>query len=136
MRLIFFRKLIVGVLLGAAVSAAMLLIFSLVLSGQDDPSKLMTAFSLVSLAVGAFVCGKTATIGLENKMLQGVASGVMLALVILLPSVLLSSFDSFSFLKMLATVVLAFAGAMIGKKNAGTVYSARRRKGVIKRYAG
>lgn len=136
MRLIFFRKLIVGVLLGAAVSAAMLLIFSLVLSGQDDPSKLMTVFSLVSLAVGAFVCGKTATIGLENKMLQGVASGVMLALVILLPSVLLSSFDSFSFLKMLATVVLAFAGAMIGKKNAGTVYSARRRKGVIKRYAG
>jgi hypothetical protein len=54
---------------------------------------------------------------------------------LLLPSVLLSSFDSFSLLKMLLCVVLAFAGAMIGRKNGNSIGSARRRKNVMKRYA-
>jgi hypothetical protein len=54
---------------------------------------------------------------------------------LLLPSVLLSSFDSFSLFKMLLCVVLAFAGAMIGRENGNSIGSARRRKNVMKRYA-
>ena len=135
MKLIFFRKLLIGALLGAATSLVLLLIFTAVLSSQDDPSKLMGAFSIVSLVAGAIVCGKAATIGLENKALQGLFAGLIFTVIILLPSVLLSSFDSLSFLKMLLCIVLAFAGAMIGRKNGNSIGSARRRKNVMKRYA-
>ena len=135
MKLIFFRRLFLGVLLGLAVSAALLLVFTLVLSKQKDPNALMGVFSVVSLVAGAIVCGKAATAGLENKALQGLAAGVLFAIALLIPSALLTEFDSLTVIKMLGSVVLAFAGAILGRKSGNSVGSARRRKNVIKRYA-
>ena len=135
MRLIFFRKIFFGMIVGALVSLVLLLIFSLILSGQDDPSKLMTAFSLISLIAGSIACGKAATLGLEAKAPQGAATGVAFALLVLLPSVILSDFSAFSILKMLLVVVLTFAGAMLGTKNARNLRSSKKRKNVVKRYA-
>ena len=135
MKLIFFRRLLIGALLGAATSFVLLLIFTAVLSSQDDPNKLMGVFSTVSLVAGAIVCGKAATIGLESKALQGLFAGLIFTVLVLLPSVLISSFDSLSLLKMLLCVVLAFAGAMVGRKTGVNKGSAKRRKNVMKRYA-
>ncbi len=135
MKLIFFRKVFIGIIAGGISSAIMLLIFTAVLSGQEDPSKLMSAFSLVSLITGAIVCGKIATIGVDNKLVQGLAAGVVFAIAVLLPSVIISDFDAFSILKMLMTVALALVGAMLGKKSAVKAASAKRRKNVMRRYA-
>lgn len=135
MRLIFFKKLFFALLIGAITSCVLLLIFSVILSGRDDPNKLLNVFSLVSLLAGAFVCGKVSTLGLEERALQGLLSGVGFALLVLLPSVLLSDFEASSLLKMLATVLLAFVGAMLGGKGASRVRSSKKRKSVVKRYA-
>lgn len=135
MKLIFFRKIIIGILAGTITSAVLLLVFSAILSGQDDPSLLTGVFSVVSLLAGAIVCGKISTIGLERKLIQGLAAGVAFTLAVLLPSVILSDFSGASLIKMLITVVLAVTGAMIGKKSTAKAASAKRRKNVMKRYA-
>jgi putative membrane protein (TIGR04086 family) len=135
MRLIFFKKIFFALLIGAITCGVLLLAFSAVLSRQDDPSKLLNVFSLVSLLVGAFVCGKVSTLGLEEKALQGLFSGVGFVLLVLLPSVLLSDFGASSLLKMLATVLLAFVGAMLGGNGTNRVRSSKKRKSVVKRYA-
>jgi putative membrane protein (TIGR04086 family) len=135
MRLIFFKKLFLALLIGAITCSVLLLVFSAILSRQADPSKLLEAFSLVSLIVGAFVCGKTSTLGLEEKALQGILSGVCFALLVLLPSVLLSDFGTGSLLKLIVTVIIAFAGAMLGGKNATNTRSTKKRKNAVKRYA-
>ncbi len=135
MKLIFFRKIFIGIIVGAAVSLVLLLLFSAVLSGQDDPTKLMGAFSVISLLAGAFVCGKAATAGLDARVAQGLAAGMFFAVLWLLPSVLISDFDSFSVLKMLAVVIVAFAGAMLYKRNGTKSTSSRARRNVVKRYS-
>ena len=135
MRLIFFRKIFLGLIVGALTSTVLLLIFSLILSGQDDPSKLMTVFSVISLIAGAMICGKVSTLGVESKAAQGAVAGVGFALLVLLPSVILSDFSAFSILKMLMVVVMAFVGAMIGTKNTSSISSSKKRKNVVRRYA-
>lgn len=135
MRLIFFKKLFLALLVGAITCSVLLLVFSAILSRQDDPSKLLDVFSVASLLVGAFVCGKMSTLGLEEKALQGILSGVCFALLVLLPSVLLSDFGAGSLLKLLTTVIIAFLGAMLGGKSGGRVRSSKKRKNVVKRYA-
>ncbi len=135
MKLIFFRKILYGLIAGAAVTGALLLIFALVLSKQDDPNQNLKVFSLISLLAGAMIGGKVATTQMEARALQGLFFGLVFTLMILLPSTIMSDFDGFSVIKMLLCVVLAFTGAMIGKKTRSSGNSARRRKNVMKRYA-
>lgn len=135
MKLIFFRKLIFGIIIGALSSLILMLISAAILSETDDPSKNITLFSRISLLTGAFICGKVASIGLEKKLFQGLLSGISFALLVLLPSLILSSLGFSSLIDMLLTLVLAFAGAMIGAKRSSAPSSSARRKNVIKRYA-
>lgn len=135
MGLIFFKKLFSGFIVGAAVCALLLLIFALILSKQADPSKNSGLFAIISLVVGSFLGGKVSALNVEKKALQGLSFGVLFSLFILLMSVFFTSFDASSLLKILITVISAFMGAMIGRRENGSRSSNKRMKSVIKRYA-
>ncbi len=134
MKLIFFKRIIIGVLVGALATVTLLLVFSAVLCKQNDPNKLMRAFSVISLLAGAFVCGKVSAIGIDDRRLSGVFSGVCFSVVVFVLSIIFSEIGIKSLLKIVAIVILAVAGAMLGKKNKN-VMSSKRRKNIIKRYA-
>ena len=134
MKLLFFKRIFLGVLLGAAAVFLILLSAAAFLSTRDDPTKNLSLFSEISLLMGAFVCGKVSTHGLEAKAVQGAAAALVFTLAVLLPSLVLSSFGTGSLISMLLTPVSAFTGAMFNrKKSAG--HTVGRRKNVIKRYA-
>ena len=135
MKLIFFKKIFAGLIAGAIACILMLLLFSAVLSKQKDPNELMSVFSLIPLIAGALVCGKIATLGLDSRALQGLIAGVFFTVAVLLPSVLVSDFDSMSLVKMLITLVCCFAGATVYKKGNTKSASSKARKNVLKRYS-
>ena len=135
MGLISFRKIFIGVIFGALTSVTLLLVFALILSRLEDPKSLTAVFSLIAMSVGALVCGKVSTLGIERKALQGIFAGLVFIAVILLPSLILSEFEMLSLLKMLLCLVFAFTGAMVGRKGTGMVASSKRRRSVMKRYA-
>jgi len=135
MKLIFFRKLALGVITGLMITGGLLLIFALILSKQDDPTKSSVLLSWIALGVGALAAGKLSALGVEGKLIQALVTSAMFVLILLALTVAFSDFDSVSLLKMLVTAVLTFSGAMIGKKTTKSASSKKRRKNVIKRYA-
>ena len=135
MKLIFFKRIVLGVIAGALFSLFLLLLSALFLSSREDPSKQLSLFSEISLLAGAFMCGKISTWGLESKALQGALSSLAYTLAILLPSLILSNIGSGSLLNVLLTIVFAFTGAMLGRKSTQKQASGARRKNVIRRYA-
>jgi len=135
MKLIFFRKLALGVISGLIITGALLLFFALILSKQDDPTKSSVLLSWIALGVGALVAGKLSALGVENKLIQALMTSATFVLILLALSVAFSDFNSASLLKALITALLTFSGAMIGKKTTKSVSSSKRRKNVIKRYS-
>lgn len=135
MKLIFFRKIALGILSGIVISAAFLLIFALVLSKQEDPKKSFELLSFIALAVSSAAAGKVSTLGIENKLVQALVSALAFSVLVLIASLLFSELNSSSLLKMLLTALLTFTGAMIGKRNHLGVSGTKRRKAVLKRYA-
>lgn len=134
MKLIFFKKMIIGMLVGAVTTAVLLVVFSAVLYKQDDPSKLMNVFSTVSLLAGAFVCGKVSTLGNDNKGFGGLVSGVCFAGVVLVLTAVLSALNAQTAIKFALTALSAVAGAITGRKSKADT-SSKRRKNVIRRYS-
>lgn len=135
MKLIFFRKLALGVISGLIITGALLLFFALILSKQDDPTKSSVLLSWIALGVGALAAGKLSALGVENKLIQALMTSATFVLILLALSVAFSDFNSASLLKALITALLTFMGAMIGKKTTKSVSSSKRRKNVIKRYS-
>lgn len=135
MKLIFFRKITLGILSGLILCGVLLLLFALILTKQDDPQKKLEFFSFLALALSAVTAGKLSTVGLESKLIQALATAAAFSLLMLMLSVVFSDFTPSAFLKLLITAALTFTGAMIGKKSRTGVSSGKRRKAVIKRYA-
>ena len=135
MKLLFFKKILIGCLLGLISVTVLLFILSAILSTGEDPIANLSLFSQIPLIVGSIVAGKVSTLGLQSKLLQGLLTGMIFALILIIPSAIISSFTSLSALRIVCTVIFAIAGAFIGKKHPKLSSTNARRKAVIKRYA-
>jgi putative membrane protein (TIGR04086 family) len=135
MKLLFFKRIFLGVITGAATLLLMLLLSAAFLSSRDDPLRNLSIFAEISLILGAFVCGKISTLGLESRAVQGASAALAFTLAVLLPSLIASSFGAGSYISMILTPISAFTGAMIGRKKNDHRPAVAKRKNVMKRYA-
>lgn len=135
MRLIFFKRLILGLITGALVSAVSLLLFSLILSKQSDPTENAALFSYLALILGAFAAGKATTLGLDGKLPMALLSALCVTALLFIVSAAVNGMGDLSYIKMLISAVSAFTGAIVGKKSGSSAPSKKRRRALVKRYA-
>ena len=135
MKLIFFKRLILGLITGALVSAASLLLFSLILSKQSDPTENAALFSYLALILGSFAAGKAATLGLTERLPLALLSALCVTALLFIASAAVKGMGEISYIKMLISAVSAFTGAIVGKKSGNAAPSKKRRRALVKRYA-
>ena len=135
MRLIFFKRLILGLITGVLVSAVSLLLFSLILSKQSDPAVNAALFSYLALILGSFSAGKAATLGIDEKLLMAILSALCVTALLFIASAAIKGSFSLAYTKMLISAISAFAGAIVGKKRGSSAPSRKRRNAIVKRYA-
>lgn len=111
MKPLFWCRVAVGVAVAVVSSFGMLCLFTLICLRMDDPSRLNAVFSRIALFVGAFLGGRITAKGSQNAALSGIVCGACYALLVLIPSVILSSWGAKSLLWALLTVVSSLIGA-------------------------
>ncbi|MBR2459802.1 MAG: TIGR04086 family membrane protein [Clostridia bacterium] len=138
MKPLFWFKVIKGILFAALVSGALLGIFSFLGLRMDDPSAFATVFANVALFMGAFIGGGVASRGDESGILRALVCGVIYMGLILLPSLLFSSWEADSLLRAVLTVLASVIGALLFRRNRDAGHykrSAKRRRRIASRYA-
>lgn len=135
MKLIFFRRPIIGLICGAITTVAVLFFSALFLSSREDPTKGLELLSQLSLFAGAFVCGKVSCIGVENRLPSAISAAAICTLALLLPCLILSPIGANTAIKVVLVAVFAFTGAMIRKRQPSRRTKSNRRKNVVRRYA-
>ena len=100
----------------------------------EEPSALVFVFSNVALLLSAFLGGRFSVNTENGRLLSGLILGVTATLIILLVSLIQSSFDGSSFLRMALTVLLAILGALSRKTRTKAPSSSRKRKSIAARY--
>ena len=119
-----------------AVSAAvLLLILCFIALRLEDPASLIFIFSNIALLLSAFLGGRFSVNKESSRFLSGLTAGLSGMLIILLVSLINSSFDGGSFLRMALTVLLFVLGAFSKSSGEKSRASAKKRKNIAKRYA-
>ena len=135
MKLIFFRRLILSIVIGAAVTLLVILSGALFLSFRDDPTEGERLIPFIAVALGAAVSGICFCRGEEGSFLPALILSATLTVLFFILSRILSESGSASPLKLPIIAVFSVAGAMVGSKRTASRGSARRRKAVIRHYS-
>lgn len=136
MKPLFWRKVLSGVVTAAVCSAILLCIFAFAGLADDDPAALAPLLSKVALIIGAFIGGRVASVNAENRALRGVVCGVCYMFLILVPSLILSSWGASSMLWALLTVLASVFGAVVARGNtSGGRSGIKKRRNISKKYS-
>ena len=119
----------------AASAAALLLMLCFIALRLDDPASLIFVFSNIALILSAFLGGRFSVNSENARFLSGLIAGLCGTVIILLISLINSSFDGVSFLRMALTVLLFVLGALSKGNGEKPHASAKKRKNKAKRYA-
>ncbi len=133
MKPLFFSTLR-GLTVFAISAASLLLILCFIALRLEDPASLILVFSNVALILSAFLGGRFSVSSENGRFLSGLTAGLSGMLIILLVSLITSSFDGGSFLRMALTVLLFILGALSKSGGEKPRASARKRKNIARRY--
>lgn len=133
MKPLFFNTL-KGLIVFAASAALLLTALCFIALRFEEPSQFIFIFSNIALFLSAFLGGRFSVGKDEGRLLQGLIFGVISTLTVLLISLISSSFDGGSFLRMAFTVLFALLGAFSKGAGVKKPSSVRKRKNITKRY--
>ncbi len=133
MKPLFFNA-VKGLAIFALCSVSLIFILCFIAIQFDDPEQLVLIFSNIALFLSAFLGGRFSVGKNGKKFISGLIVGIFGALIILLLSLILSSFDAVSFLRMALTVLVSVLGALSKKSVEKQPSSAKKRKNIAKRY--
>ena len=139
MKPLFWFKVIKGVWFTVLVSGALLCLFTFFSLKMDDPSAFSGLYANVALLVGSFVGGNMAARGEDSGLLSALVCGVICMIIILLPSLMFSSWGADSLLRAVLTVLSSVVGAFIFGRRESRVSgrkSAKKRREIARRYGG
>lgn len=108
--------------LGLAITAIVLVLFSLGLSLWDVPQGLIVPLSLVAMAIGVFAGGFLAAVKLRKKgLLTGCLTGALFYLVLTVVSLALNGLqlDSSQFVKLALALLAGSVGGAVGMNRLG-----------------
>ncbi len=129
-----FFSILKGLVVFAASAASLLLILCFIALRLEDPESLTPVFSNVALILSAFLGGRFSVNAVNGRFISGLIAGTCGMLIILLVSLVTSSFDGGSFLRMALTVLLFVLGALVKSDGEKSRASARKRKNIARRY--
>lgn len=108
------KKFIIGLLVGAACAALLMLLFSFLLTVNSVPDSMTGAFGYISMAVAAFAAGFCATLLIKSKgLLNGAIMGALFFLLHTIVSFAAGSGSVFS-VRMLIFLAIEVAAAALG----------------------
>ena len=139
MKPLFWFKVMKGTVCAVIVTFAMLCLFTLVGLKADDPALHVSLYANVSLFIGVFLGGIVSSRGADAPFLNALVCGVTCAILLFLPSLILSEWDADSLLRMALTVVSSVLGAVLTRGREGSSVrrqSAKRRREIAKKYGG
>lgn len=111
------KPLAFGTVAGVVVTAAILMLFSLLLSSNSLPQGILTPMAIAALCMGSFAGGGvSAKLTGERGLLMGAGTGLLLFLVLLIAgsAVQLVGLDALLFLRLTLMVISASLGGVIG----------------------
>ena len=142
MKPLFWYNVLKGVCVAVCVTLLLIGIFAFVGIKADDPSKYSSFYASVALLVGAACGGIIASKGLENWLIAAVVNGVVCTILVLIPSLIFSDWESDSLLKLVLTVGASVLVAVaVRRRTANGTGSSRResekrRRAIAKKYSG
>ena len=128
-----FFNLLKGLAVFSLCSAILLLSLCFIAEKTSDPTQYVSVFSNATLFLSAFIGGR-ATASENSRLLSGLIFGLCATLILFLVSLITSSVDSISAVRMLLTVLLSILGALSKKSRPALRSSAKKRKNIAKRY--
>lgn len=134
MKPLFWQRILFGVLCAVGCCFGALCLFAFIGLKLENPASFNTGFANIALFFSAFIGGRIASNGEENRVLCGFVCGMLLMCLVLLPSIILSEFSVFSFIRMVFTVIASVLGAIVLRGSAGYKRGARKRRDVSKKY--
>ena len=137
MKPLFWFKVLKGVASAVLFSCALLCLFTFIGLKMDDPSAFIAVYANVSLFSGALLGGGLASKGSDNWMVNSLISGLIYTGIVLLPSLIVSSWEADSLLRAVLTVVVALCGGAIVQRRTGNSQwrsKSRKRREIARRY--
>lgn len=139
MKPLFWFKILKGVLCASAVTLGLICLFAFVGLKSEDPSQYLAVYANVALLLGAVVGGGVAARNADVPFISSLLCGVLLAVLLLLPSVVFSEWGAGSLLRIALTVTASLLGGLVLRGRDGGAAkkrSVKRRKAMAKKYGG
>ena len=118
---------------------ALVCIFAFVGLRSDDPARFAPVYANIALYLGTVMGGGISSRQSDSPFVCALICGVTCAILVLLPSIILSDWGAESLLRLVFTVVAAIVGAFIFRQKEGGAarkQSAKRRRAIAKKYGG
>jgi len=137
MKPLFWYGIIKGVAVAVVSTIVLLCAFTLLSLKADDPGKNLSLYANIVLYVAVALGGAVSARKAEKTALSGVVCGLICMILVLLPSIVFSSWGADSLLRAALTVLSALVGAWLtalGGSRRSSRGDARYRKRIAKKY--
>ena len=137
MKPLFWFKALKGVLCASVITSVLLCLFAFIGLRSEDPSQHLALYANAALLFGVAVGGGVAARNVDAPFISSLLCGVLSAVLLLLPSIVLSKWGAQSLLRIALTVAASLLGGLVlrGREgNAVRKQSAKKRKAIAKKY--